>query len=79
MNNPKSRNNELVVQEFEKEVLVYDLNNHKVYTLNETSASIWRMCDGKTSIKQMSERLAEKLKTPISVSLLTTVGVFEVF
>lgn len=46
---------ELVVQEFEKEVLIYDLNNHKAYTLNETSSLVWRMCDGKTSIKRMND------------------------
>jgi hypothetical protein len=36
--NPKSRQNDLVVQELEGEVLIYDLSINKAYCLNPTSA-----------------------------------------
>ena len=59
MNNPKSRNNEIVVQEADKELLIYDLTTNKAMMLNETSAIIWQMCDGKTTVGQMSGQLAK--------------------
>lgn len=70
MNTPKSRDNELVVQELGKEVLIYDLNNHKAYCLNETSAIIWKLCDGKTSVGQMSLLSAGQLNKPISEDMI---------
>lgn len=62
---PKSRKENLVVQELEKELLIYDLKIDKVLSLNETSALIWQMCDGKNSIGEISNKLSEKLKTQI--------------
>lgn len=48
--NPIARKNDLVVQEMPGEVLVYDLKTNKAHCLNETSAHVWKSCDGKTSI-----------------------------
>ena len=59
MNTPKSRNYEIVVQEADKELLIYDLTTNKAMMLNETSAIIWQMCDGKTTVGQMSGQLAK--------------------
>jgi alpha-D-ribose 1-methylphosphonate 5-triphosphate synthase subunit PhnL len=47
------------------EVLVYDENNHKAHCLNETSALVWKSCDGRTSVPKMA-RLLEK-KTRVAV------------
>lgn len=66
MNTPKSRDNGVVVQELGKEVLIYDLDNHRGYSLNETSAIIWKLCDGKTSVEQMSRLLAGQLNNHVS-------------
>lgn len=48
---PKARSNNIVVQELGKEVLIYDLNTHKVFNLNETSSVVYRSCDGLTSFE----------------------------
>lgn len=66
MNNPKSRNQNLVVQEIDNEIMIYDLNDDKVYGLNETSAIIWGMCDGTRTIAEISRQMSEKLNTPVS-------------
>jgi hypothetical protein len=66
MNRPKSRNENIVVQEMEKEILIYDLKTNKAFCLNETSALIWNLCDGKNSIAEVSRILTKKLKQPIT-------------
>src|SRR4051812_30036317 len=57
MNNsqyPVARKSGLVVQEMPDEVLVYDLNSNKAHCLNQTAASVWKACDGKTSISEIA-------------------------
>lgn len=54
-NYPKCRDKDIVVQESVNELMVYDLLTNKVHFLNETSAEIWKSCDGKTSISQIAE------------------------
>jgi hypothetical protein len=46
---PLARSNNVVVQKMGKEILIYDMNTHKAYNLNETSTVIYNACDGVTS------------------------------
>ncbi len=41
---PQIRNENFVVQNLNKELLVYDLSNNRVYSLNETSAIVYNAC-----------------------------------
>jgi hypothetical protein len=43
---PISRQNNIVTQEVESELLIYDLVENKAFCLNETSAFVWQNCDG---------------------------------
>ena len=52
-NNPMARQNGLVVQEMPDEVLVYDLDTNKAHCLNQSAASVWKSCDGKTSVAEI--------------------------
>lgn len=60
-NCPVSRKDNLVVQELDNEVLIYDLNNNKVFCLNHTSALIWQACDGEKTIPEISKYVSKKL------------------
>jgi hypothetical protein len=51
-----ARNKEIVVQELGKEILIYDLKSHKAYNLNETSSTVYRACDGKTTFDEIKLR-----------------------
>ena len=51
---PQARTNDLVTQELPEEVLVYDLKDHKAHCLNQTAAAVWKHCDGKTSVLEMT-------------------------
>jgi hypothetical protein len=65
-NNPQRRVSEIVEQELDKEILLYDLRNHKAFCLNETSALIWDLCDGQKSVPEISQQLSSTLKTPVT-------------
>ncbi len=65
-NLPRSRQTNIVVQEFETEILIYDLKSDKAYCLNETSAMIWQLCDGEHSVVQISQKLSKKLNNPMT-------------
>jgi len=58
---PPARVDQLIVKELTDEVLVYDLKRHSAHCLNKTSAIIWKHCDGKTSIAQMTRVLEREL------------------
>ena len=71
MNNlPKSRQAEIVVQEFEKEILIYDLSINKAYCLNETSTLVYQLCSGKNTVADISNLISKKLNQPVTVDLV---------
>ena len=57
---PISRKEEIVVQEFNDEVLIYDLRDNRALSLNETSAKVWRACDGNNSVADISRILGDE-------------------
>lgn len=65
-NFPKSRTKDLVVQELENELLIYDLNNNKAFCLNETSAIVFQFCNGNYSVAEIADLMSKKLKTLVS-------------
>jgi len=62
---PRGRREQLVIQELPDEVLVYDLERHKAHCLNETSALIWKHCDGKTTVDEIARLLERELATSV--------------
>jgi hypothetical protein len=63
---PISRQSNIVVQEVEGEVLIYDLKVNQAYCLNQTSALVFQLCDGKNSVAAISDLMSEKLKNLVS-------------
>lgn len=53
---PKARNENIIMQNLETEVLIYDTIIDKAYCLNETSANIFNHCDGATSFDEFKRR-----------------------
>jgi len=70
-NVPRARTEGLSVQELAGETLVYDLDRHKVHSLNRTASAVWRMCDGHTDIRAMAERLETELSAPVTAAVVT--------
>ena len=67
---PKSRNENLVIQELDGEVLIYDLKKDKAFCLNETSALVWKACDGNNTVAEISEAVGKKLNAPANEDLV---------
>jgi hypothetical protein len=63
---PKSRKENLVVQELEGEVLIYDLEKNKAFCLNQTSALVWQSCDGSHTIAEISDAVGKQLNSQVN-------------
>jgi hypothetical protein len=72
---PAARVDGLVVTESKSEVLVYDTTQHHIHHLNQTSAVVWRLCDGRRSVADLAREAqfkVEGLVTEDSVRLALT-------
>jgi hypothetical protein len=63
---PLTRTKNILVQELEDEVLVYDLNVNRAFSLNNTSALVWKLCDGNSTVPEICEKMSLKLKKSVS-------------
>jgi hypothetical protein len=54
---PHARSNDLVVEELGDELLVYDLLTDEAHSLGPVAASVWKACNGRTDIDEMSHEL----------------------
>jgi len=73
MNNsqfPNARKSGLVIQEVPDEVLVFDLESNKAHCLNLTAATVWKSCDGKTSIQDIASTLEKQSGEVVSDDLV---------
>lgn len=62
-NKPISRKENIVVQEVDGEVLIYDLKENRAFCLNETSALVWQACDGKRTVAEINSWLGQQLNS----------------
>ncbi len=67
---PTARKAGIVVQSLAGELLIYDLERHRAFCLNETAALIWKRCDGRTDIARLTEILQEGLEGPMAEEAL---------
>lgn len=67
---PLSRKDEIVVQELNGEVLIYDLRTNKALCLNETSSLVWEACDGNKNVSEISQSISRKLNAPANEDLV---------
>lgn len=57
---PKARLENIIVQEVETETLICDLTENRVFCLNSTAGEVWKLCDGKTNIWQIADKLSRR-------------------
>jgi hypothetical protein len=56
MNLPEARTTEIVENELDKEILIYDLRIDKAYALNETSKIVFKACSNKLTFDELKHR-----------------------
>jgi hypothetical protein len=62
---PRARTNRLVTRDLGDELLVYDLERHKAYCLNQVAMQVFRHCDGETTVPDMALRIGGALGLPV--------------
>jgi coenzyme PQQ synthesis protein D (PqqD) len=67
---PIARKDELVVRELEEETLVYDYRTYKAFCLNQTSALIWKSCNGRNEPADIARLLEKELQTLVPEDLV---------
>lgn len=67
---PRSRVEQLTVQELADETLVYDLDRHKAHCLNKAAAVVWSKCDGTTRVRDVARMLHEESGLPADESIV---------
>lgn len=67
---PNSRRDDLVVQDLSGESLVYDLKTHRAHCLNKTAAFVWANCDGRTSYREVADKLSGEMDVPSDESVV---------
>lgn len=67
---PRSRTDDLAVEELLDETLVYDGTSTKAHSLNRTATLVWRHCDGRTTVATTARRLAHELGVPADEALV---------
>jgi len=63
---PTARKNDLVIQQADDEVLVYDLKTNKAACLNETAAFVWQNCNGSNAIADIAQALGRKTNSEVN-------------
>ena len=61
---PRARTDGLLIQDLPEETLVYDLARHRAHCLNRTAALVWRHCDGKTGVADLTRVVARETGLP---------------
>lgn len=56
MNLPKAKYDNIVVQNLNNEVLIYNLTTDQAFCLNETSAKVFNCCDGNTTFDELKRK-----------------------
>ena len=67
---PPARRDQLIIQELPDELLVYDLDRHTAHCLNQTCSFVWKHCDGKTSLEEMTRLLERKFAASIDEDIV---------
>src|SRR5262245_56005745 len=67
---PTARRDDLVVQETDGEVLVYDVRSNKASCLNSTAALVWNQCDGRKNVNDITEAVSTFTKNKVSSDVI---------
>lgn len=67
---PRARADQLLVMDVDGETLVYDLARHRAHCLNAVAATVWRLCDGQTSVARMAGAVADATGTAADEDLV---------
>jgi hypothetical protein len=60
----------LILEELQDELMVYDPDRNKAFCLNQTAAFVWKQSDGKTTVSEIAEHMQQQLKKPVNEQMV---------
>lgn len=67
---PTAKTSQILIQQLDNELLIYDLKTNRAFCLNETSAIIFQLCDGTRTVPEISQTLNKTSDPFISEELI---------
>jgi hypothetical protein len=67
---PRARARGLKVEQLDDELVVYDNEQHRAHSLTAAAAAVWKRCDGRTSIKDISRAVAAEFDLPPNLDMI---------
>ena len=67
---PLARKQDLLVHELPHEVLVYDIERDRAHCLNETTAFVWKRCDGRNTPRDIARLLGNKVNSTVDEKIV---------
>ena len=64
-NLPLARQDRLIIKELDGELLIYDLDTDKAHCLNQTSARVWKHCDGSRNVIKLRELMEAEARSAV--------------
>jgi hypothetical protein len=61
---------QVTIREIEGEILIYDERTHRAWCLNPSSACIWQLCDGRTTVGRIADCAAKELGPAMNEELV---------
>jgi len=61
---PDARKDRVLVEKIGDELIVYDQAHDQAHCLNQTAMLVWELCDGQTTVLEMTVALKKKLHVP---------------
>lgn len=74
------KRSDLLVEEIEDEIVIYDPRTHRVHHLNPTASIIWELYDVSLNLKDIAKEIVDVLKTDssnVEKDVLETLGQLE--
>jgi hypothetical protein len=63
---PKARSAGIITRDVDGELLIYDRTRDRAHCLNETAAAVWKICDGRTSIPELTSTVGKSRGSPVN-------------
>ncbi|HMF57578.1 MAG TPA: PqqD family protein [Pyrinomonadaceae bacterium] len=63
---PCARRQGLITRELWDELLAYDLERHRAHCLSTTAALVWKYCDGKRDVEELTRIIKEQSDLKVS-------------
>jgi hypothetical protein len=67
---PDARRERLLIEEVGDELVVYDLERHRVHQLNRTAALVWQCCDGHQTVAELGKLLQDQVSPAVSEAIV---------